>query len=186
MQNSNSRNIKTGQNLYAKTSIIGISKEQSFDYFFRKYFVVLCFFAQSIIHNEEEAKDIVQECFYKLWISESLEKRKDSIKSFLYTMVRNSCITYLRRKAVLTKAISYLQKSKSNVECFDEIAFAELVRQVLTHIAKLPPKMNFIVKRYYLEGKQLGKIAGELSTTENAVGMLKQRAMKLLRTTINI
>jgi len=166
--------------LNEEAPVISINKEQTFDYFFRKYYIALCFFAQSIIHNEEEAKDIVQDCFIKLWNSD-LEEKKDTVKSFLYTMVRNSCITYIRRKTVLSKGIVYLQNNADNFEYFDELAFAEMVRLVLKHIEALPAKTGIIIKKYYLQGKRHKKIAVELSSTENAIQIQKNRAIKLLR-----
>src|SRR6478672_8724061 len=91
-----------------KDNVIGLGKEKTFDYFFRQYFAALCFFAQSIIHNEEDTKDIVQDCFAKLWNDKAIKEKTDTVKSFLYTMVRNRCIDYVRKKKVITKAASHL------------------------------------------------------------------------------
>jgi len=164
-----------------KDNVIGLGKEKTFDYFFRQYFAALCFFAQSIIHNEEDAKDIVQDCFIKLWNSDSFEEKKDTVKSFLYTMVHNSCINYLRKKQVATKAVPHLQNINEDLEYFDELAFAEMMRQILGHLEELPANMTTILKQYYLEGRKHKEIAAKLSTTSNAVQLQKARAIKLLK-----
>ena len=101
-------------------------------------------------------------------------------------MVHNSCITYVRRKTVITKAISYLKNNEDNFEYFDEITFAETVRLVLERMEELPPRMSTIIKKYYLQGKRHKKIAAELSSSENAIQMYKGRAMKLLRQKLHI
>ena len=173
--------MQNNKNKSTETPVIGITKEQTFEYVFPEYYTGLRFFAQSIIHNEEEAKDIVQDCFVTLWDDADIIKRESSVKSFLYTMVHNSCITYVRRKTVITKAISYLKRNEDNFEYFDEITFAETVRLVLEHMEELPPRMSTIIKKYYLQGKRHKKIAAELSSTENAIQMYKGRAMRLLR-----
>ena len=167
--------------IYRETRIVPMGKEQTFDYFFRQYYAALCFFAQSIIHNEEDAKDIVQDCFIKLWDNESITEKITSVKSFLYTMVRNRCIDYVRKQKVITKAVSQVQASEEDPEYFDELAFAEMMRQVLDHIEKLPAGMSIILKKYYLQGKKHKEIANELSTTPDAVRMQKTRAIKLLK-----
>jgi RNA polymerase sigma-70 factor (family 1) len=181
MQNNKNKSIEIIPSSNEETPVIGITKEQTFDYFFREYYAVLCFFAQSIIHNEEEAKDIVQDCFVKLWDNDTITERASSVKSFLYTMVRNECINYLRRKKVKTKAVIYLQTPEADEKYFDEIAFAETVRLVLKRMEELPPRMSTIIKKYYLQGKRHKKIAAELSSSENAIQMYKRRAMKLLK-----
>lgn len=158
-----------------------MGKEKTFDYFFRHYYAALCFFAQSIIHNEEDAKDIVQDCFIKLWDDATITEKANSVKSFLYTMVRNRCIDYVRKQKVRTKAATQLQTSEEDFEYFDELAFAEMVRQVLEHVEELPATMSTILKKYYLQGKKHKEIANELSTTPDAVRMQKTRAIKLLK-----
>lgn len=176
------RSKKTYESLQdSKAHVVLIGKEQTFDYFFRQYYAALCFFAQSIIHNKEDAKDIVQDCFIKLWNDESIIKNANSIKSFLYSMVRNRCIDYTRKKEVITRATSYLQNTEGGIEYFDELAFAEMMRELIDQIDALPGNMSTVLKQYYLQGKKHKEIAKKLSTTPNAVKLQKSRAIKLLR-----
>lgn len=170
-----------GYNNKDKPPVVPIGKEQTFDYFFRQYYAALCFFAQSIIHNSEDAKDIVQDCFIKLWGDTAITEKVESVKSFLYTMVRNRCIDYIRKQKVRSKAAPYLQPSEEDEEYFDELAFAEMLRQVLEHIECLPAGMRTVLKKYYLQGKKHKQIAKESSTTINAVKLQKSRAIKLLK-----
>jgi len=176
------RSKKTYESLQtSEVNVVPIGKEQTFDYFFRQYYAALCFFAQSIIHNEEDAKDIVQDCFIKLWDDEAVSEKTNTVKSFLYTMVRNRCIDYVRKKKVIAKAASHLQNNEEEREYFDELAFAEMMQQVLAHLEELPATMRTIIKQYYLQNKKHKDIANELSTTPNAVQLQKTRAIKLLK-----
>ena len=181
MKDTKNKSTKVISVLNGEAPVIVITKEQTFEYFFRKYYAALCFFAQSTIHNEEEAKDIVQDCFIKFWDDDSVTEKANSVKSFLYTMVRNRCIDYVRRQKIMRKVKTYLQSNEEDAEYFDELAFAEMVRLVLDHIETLPPRTGNILKKYYLQGKKQKKIAAELSITENAVGMQQRRAIKLLK-----
>jgi RNA polymerase sigma-70 factor (ECF subfamily) len=171
---------------YKETPVILLSKEQTFDYFFRQYYAALCFFAQSIIHHQEDSKDIVQDCFIKLWDDITITEKAGSVKAFLYIMVRNRCIDYLRQQKVRTKAAIHLQPAEKDETYFDELAFAEMVRQVLEDIEKLPKNMRIILKKYYLHGEKYNKIAAELTTTPDAVRMQKNRALKLLKIRIQL
>ncbi len=164
-----------------KAHIVSMGEEKNFDYFFRQYYTALCFFAQSIIHNQEDAKDIVQDCFIKIWDDAAITEKTDTVKSFLYTMVHNRCIDYLRKQKVITKATHHLENNEEDFEYFDELAFAEMMRQVIEHIEELPANMSTILKKYYLQGKKHKDIANELSTTPNAVQLHKAKAIKLLK-----
>src|ERR1700709_1908452 len=103
--------MKSGNYKHAngKRKVIRMGKEEAFDFLFRQYYAALCFFANSIIHNDEDAKDIVQDCFIKLWDDTEFTERVETIKSFLYMMVHNRCIDYVRKKKVKMKATTYLQ-----------------------------------------------------------------------------
>ena len=96
-------------------------------------------------------------------------------------MVHNRCINYLKKKQVITKAAAYLQNINEDVEYFDELAFAEMMRRILLHIEYLPATMSTILKKYYLQGKKHKEIAGGLSATPNAVHLQKAKAIKLLK-----
>ncbi len=172
---------KIDENVQTGAPVVSIGKENTFDHFFRKYYAELCFFAQSIIHNEEEAKDIVQDCFIKLWDTGDVTGKTGNVKSFLFTIVRNNCINYLRKKKVVAKASLYLQNNEEQEEYFDELAFAEMVRLVLGHMEELPSRARAILTEYFLKGKRHKQIGAELSMSENAVQIQKNRAIKFLK-----
>jgi RNA polymerase sigma-70 factor (ECF subfamily) len=157
-------------------------EEKSFDFFFRQYYTPLCFFANSILHNQEEAKDIVQDSFVKLWDSQTIKERSETVKSFLYTVVRNKCVDLLRKKKVIEKAKLQLVKNYENdFEYFDEVAFAEMMALVVSHIDLLPSKMQEVIKLYYYEEKNYKEIADTLGTSPETVRNQKGKALKMIR-----
>ena len=159
----------------------------SFEFFFRQYYTSLCFFANSILHNEEEAKDIVQDSFVKLWDSQTINERAETVKSFLYTSVRNKCVDVLRKKKVIQKAKLQLVKNDGNdFEYFDEVAFAEMLAQVVNHIEMLPPKMQQVIKLFYFEDKNYKEIADTLGTSPETVRNQKGKALKIIRKNLAI
>jgi RNA polymerase sigma-70 factor (ECF subfamily) len=71
--------------------------------FFDQHYTALCFFAHSIVMNMEEAEDIVQESFCKLWNKkEDFEIATANVKAFLYMVVKNACLDYLRQQKRLS------------------------------------------------------------------------------------
>lgn len=49
--------------------------------------------------NEEEALDIIQESFYKLWVELTKGKEIENLKSYIYRMISNKIIDYYRKNA---------------------------------------------------------------------------------------
>jgi RNA polymerase sigma-70 factor (family 1) len=163
-------------------NVVKMGEDKAFDFFFRQYYTTLCFFANSILHNEEEAKDVVQDCFLKLWNSKTINERSETVKSFLYTAVRNRCVDLLRKKKVNQKAKLQISKSgDDNFEYFDEVAFAEMIRQVFGLIEELPGSTQQVFKLYFFDGKKCSDIANEINSTPQAVRKKKERALKFIR-----
>lgn len=155
---------------------------KSFEFFFRQYYTLLSFFANSILQNEEEAKDIVQDCFVKLWDTQTINERSETVKSFLYTSVRNKCVDLLRKKKVIEKSkLQVIKNNENDFEYFDEVAFAEMMSNVINHIELLPSKMQQVIKLYYLGEKSYKEIADNLGTTPETVRNQKGKALKIIR-----
>lgn len=68
---------------------------KAFEYAFRKFSPRLEAFAQKYTNDTNEAEDIVQDVFLKLWERRELLDNI-SLTSFLFMMVRNSCLNYLK------------------------------------------------------------------------------------------
>ncbi len=160
-----------------------LDEKNKFDFFFRTYYAALCFFANSIIDDEDGAKDIVQNCFEKLWNRRvSLVEQSDTTKTFLYSMVRNECIDSLRKRKVVIKAYKEIKRSREmEPDYIDEITFAETVRLVFDHISALPQRTQDVCKLYYLEGKKYKEIAKDLGTSPEAIRKIKTRALEVIR-----
>src|SRR5580704_13847567 len=73
---------------------------EGFDILFKQWYPGLAYFAFSLLKNWEEAKDISEDAFLKLW-----ERRNQFIsvlrcKSYLYSCVRNASLDKIRRRKV--------------------------------------------------------------------------------------
>lgn len=162
--------------------VVKMDEDKTFDFFFRKYFTALCHFANSIIHDEDEAKDIVQDSYVKLWNGQTMNERSETVQSFLYTTVRNKCLDILRKRKVISKAKAQLiRQDPLHFEYFDEAAFSEMMRQVIDCIEELPERSQHIIKLYYIDGKKHLEIAGEINSTAEAVRKQKTRALNAIR-----
>ena len=73
---------------------------KAFEYMFRKYFDSLFGYANFYVGNSQQAEDIVQDIFLKIWTIRARLSVKSSLKAYLFRSVHNKCIQYLRHREV--------------------------------------------------------------------------------------
>jgi RNA polymerase sigma-70 factor (ECF subfamily) len=154
----------------------------------RLYFHPLTLYAKSILNDSEQAKDIVQEIFMKLWNNREDLATISTLKPYLYKSVHNACIDLLRKKRSRKSinAISY-DDSEFRLQMFevqDEFhfvnnLFSEEFEQILERaVEKLPQQCKeiFILSRF--EQLTYPQIAEKLSVSLSTVKTQMVRAMQ--------
>ncbi|MGZ3837487.1 MAG: RNA polymerase sigma-70 factor [Flavisolibacter sp.] len=158
-------------------------KEEGFEHYFRAHYGPLTYFAYRHLQDRENAEDVVEDSFVKLWDRRELMKSGLTIKAYLYSTVRNACIDILRREK---RKVIYLEESaraseKEDLPVLHRIIEAETMHQIHLAIEALPAKCGRVFRMFYLEGKSLQEIADELQVSFNTVKSQKQRALEIIR-----
>jgi len=159
-------------------------KEEAYDYFFRKYFQALCFFAAKIVSDTTIAEDIVQDCFLKLWENRTHSSVNQDIKSYLYATVRNSAIDTIRkqkRTKLFAAAIDQVLPQYDSQFNEHMVIEAELIRDIYTNIHALPARIRQVFILYYQEGKSYHEISELLATSPETIRKQKSRAIAILK-----
>lgn len=159
-------------------------EERGYDHFFRLYFKALHFFAFKILNNESDAEDIVQECFSSLWAKHGTLNNALSIRSFLYTTVRNACISRLRKKKL---SVVSLEGDPDFGPEFGEPDYekvlikTEMLREVYAAGEQLTGRLLEVFRLCFIEGKQDSEISSILGTSPNTVRNQRRRIIEILR-----
>jgi RNA polymerase sigma-70 factor (ECF subfamily) len=174
--------LKTNFNTEDALQALIQGREEGLHFFFENYYSYLYFFAQSILHDPMLAEEIVADAFIKLWQKREELSLEGSIKSLLSTIVRNSCITHLRK----AKRMRISQKGLENTQTIQEsvlhsIVEAETVKQILHTLNALPPKCRQVFTLFFLHGKSYKEIAEELNLSPHTVRNQKIRAVRLIK-----
>lgn len=73
--------------------------DEDFEIIYKTCYSRLYYYTFQFITDEENSKDIVNDVFEKIWIQRH-ELKLETLSSYLYTLVRNRCLDYLRHKKV--------------------------------------------------------------------------------------
>ena len=141
-----------------------------------------------IINNREDAEDLTQEIFIKLFKSINGFKNESEFSTWLYRIAYNTTLTELRRRKVSFFSVDENPLILNENEPFDEIFLEEGENRII-YLQKamdlLLPNDLFIVSLYYTEGKSVQEIAGIVGQTESNVKVKLHRIRKKLAQEIN-
>lgn len=159
------------------------NSESPFDLgrFIREHFASMCAVAASLIKDSEAAKDIAQEVIIKFWENREQYDRLESVENYLFVMVRNEALNYMRslgRERERYEKLDYIKKEEESV--WNSIMEQEANYLLDRAIGMLPSQSRRIVE-LSLTGKSTREIADELGIAYNTVKVLKSRAIHRLR-----
>ena len=160
--------------------------QQAFRVIFSRHYKALCYFAASITQDGQEAEDLVQETFSRLWNKRADFHHTSAIKSFLYISTKNACLNFIRDKHRQTekeREFSYLQ-DEAPADFDPLMAEVEIIQELYEEIEQLPVQCRRVFKLSYLEGRKNEDIATMLGISYNTVRTQKLRALKLIRASL--
>ena len=141
-------------------------EKEAFQELFYSWHRPLCFFASRIIKDQDVAEDLVQDVFVAFWKYDlSAFPNEKTIRTFLYTSVRNGCLNYLRDLEIRARNDrKAVPESEEDQDCF-------LLRQMESEVFYMA----------YLQEKEEKQIAELLRVSVNTVKTQKQRAKAYLK-----
>lgn len=148
---------------------------------FRKYYAALCYFASQYIDSPREAiEDIVQECFVKILEKKTSFESEDHFRNHIYLSVKNACLNYIRKNKIEQRySPSLVEPVEERYE--DDVLTAEVVREFICEIDKLPHQCSEVMRMGYVEGLDNETIASRMRLSINTVRAQKMRGKKILK-----
>lgn len=135
------------------------------------------------IDNRNSVEDLVQDFFVYLWVEAPRLKIKSSLKSYLFTAIKNRCLDYQKHHKIIEKYRTYLVFSSDKEDDSTEHFFAEseLRQAIQTSLAKLPPRCREIFELSRLNGLSNQEIAEKLDLSKRTVELQVSNSLKILR-----
>ena len=158
---------------------INTKQEAAFNDLFEGFYRYLVLYAMRYVQQQEVAEDIVQEVFVAIWESDKEYNSFHGFRSFLYDSVKNSCLNYLKHRAVEKRYEAYVQEEQEEDEDF-RLMREEMYREVYRVVDSLSDRCREVFEGY-LQGKKNEEIAQLLSLSVETVKTQKRKAMRILR-----
>ena len=77
-----------------------LETQKCFSQIYSTYFIKMTRFSQAYVIAEEDAENIVQDIFLYLWEHPEVFRTIDNMDAFLFTLVKNRCLNFLRHKLI--------------------------------------------------------------------------------------
>lgn len=146
-------------------------RESAYRQLFELYYQKLVVFACKYLEDLESARDIVQEFYLYLYEFRHSISIQTSLKSYLYSAVKNRCLNQVKHEQVKDKHRN-MSRSVADVsdpdpeEMMDAV---ELEAKVYEIVSKLPEKCRQIYIMSRVDGKRNREIADELNLSIRTV-----------------
>lgn len=133
--------------------------------------------AEALLGNEDDAADVVQDCFVTLWNEREKLRRVVNREAWCITLVKRRCVDLLRKRRPTVEI------DERTMALAEEEADAgeERLRLALQMVDRLPERQAQAVRLKHFEDADTGRIAHELHITPGNVYTLLSRAYSTLK-----
>ncbi|HMF73630.1 MAG TPA: RNA polymerase sigma-70 factor [Flavitalea sp.] len=160
-----------------------VDKTREFEDLFQTYWEPLYAYAYRILEDHDDAQDIIQDLFLKLWKKRDHIAIASSIESYLFTSVKHGIYSHIRSNSRRNTHYMQIARDVEQVIEYEKYLEKEEVRNFLRQsVDRLPEKMKQIVKLYLHDCLNVREIAQTLCLSEQTVrNQLGNAVRKLIK-----
>lgn len=169
--------------------LAALADKDAFEVLVLRYYREAVRYCQSLIREEAQARDIVQDCFADIYVQRGGYRDSFSFRTFLYTLIKHKSIDYLRkagrRETVSLDELEETGKEKglqATAVPSPEEAYIrkERYHKIAEWIGELPKDQRTALCLYALEGRSYQEIAAAMKKSIPQVKIAIYRARKKL------
>ena len=167
----------------AIATLLAQKDESAFELVFKTHFKRLHAYAFTILQDEMEAEEMVQQVFFKLWDRNENLSLSGSVSSYLYRAVHNESLNYIKHQKVRSNHQLHVAYSmKNEVEHpAKKVMAGELEKKIHTALNELPEQCRTIFQMSRFDELKYREIADKLGISVKTVENQMGKALKLLR-----
>ena len=160
--------------------------EKALEILISKYLKPIYNFIFSYVQNQQDAEDLTQETFLKMWRNLKKFKKEKNFENWLFTIAKNTCFDFLRkkRKNLILNAENLEIVADLAPSLLEKMEKESLLEKLKKEIENLPFKMKEVINLHYnfnLNFREISEILGE---PMNTVKSRHKRAISKLKRSI--
>lgn len=140
--------------------------------------------AKSIVSNNEDAEEVVQDAFMKAFASLHKFKRASKFSTWLYRIVYNTALTKLNSRQLPTISMDQQPVNESDAASenhgWDLLQSTERKKYVTMALDRLSKEDRLVITLFYIEEKNIAEICEILGAGKSAIKMRLSRGRKQL------
>ncbi|WP_349314144.1 RNA polymerase sigma-70 factor [Chitinophaga sp. MM2321] len=160
-----------------------LDDQLAFKAFYQQQVFRLYQFAFTFLKHRQQAEEIVNDVFVKLWQKRHMLDKVANIKVYLYVAVKNAALNQLRTATVFCETdldnlhVQHFQLSPNTA---DLLLTHELESAIAKAVQQLPPKCKLIFKLVKQDGLSYKEVANILGISPKTVDAQLTIALKKL------
>ncbi len=167
----------------ALISRMKLGDKSSFSSIFDAYYQDLVMFAVRFTHDLNNAEEIVQDTFVRLWEEHESVNINISLKSYLLKIVQNKCIDWCRHNKITQMHVKFVLESLPLFEYDTDsyILHSELQEQIEIALGRLPEEISEAFRMNRYKGLKYYEIADILDVSVRTIEVRIGKALHMLR-----
>ena len=154
--------------------------QRAFEKLFKAHYESLCRFAFRFLKDTDQAEEIVQEVFCKIWEKRQSISFTSSFKAYLFTSIRNTCYNVHEHMKVRHQHQEHVIHTTSEVDTgiLEEV---DLEAKIEKSLDLLPEQCRKVFMMNRFEGLKYKEIAAQLGISPKTVENQMGKALKIMR-----
>ena len=165
-------------NLYA----LSMGDVKAFDKLFISFYPKVKSFLFSLLDNEDEAEDLAQDVFIRLWQNRKLLRNVQNLNAYIYQTVKHIFYSYLdKRKDIFSTEIDSVFDTLSTDD-IEALVYCHELENILNKVIdNMPPQRKQIFCMSRRQGMSIEEISKKLGISKRTVETHISLALRSLR-----
>jgi RNA polymerase sigma-70 factor (ECF subfamily) len=162
---------------------IATGDQRAFTILFEFYERYVYTYGKKLTRSDDQAVEIVQEVFLKLWINREKLGEVDNFGAYLNRVAKNHALNVLRQLANNTRStvILRLRSSELDDSTSQQLDYNESNRLLTEALENLPQRQRTVYKLCHMQGLKYETVAEQLHISPRTVQAHMTSALKAIR-----
>lgn len=158
----------------------GDNPNYAFNLIVRQYQEMIYWHVRRLVISHEDADDVVQDVFIKVWQSLDKFRGESGLYTWIYRIATNEALTFLKRKKrkYLLPLVDVSRQLEETLEADVYYQGSEIEKQIQKAILTLPEKQRAVFHLRYYDEMKYEDMAKILDTTVGALKASYHHAVK--------